>query len=89
MVGLIQCMTNPRPRQRINLDEQGSLLPLNERRWMRQSETDQGKRNGTRTTDRDRLRELEREVRELKQANKILRKAAAFIAQAELGRSVK
>jgi transposase len=59
------------------------------RRWVRQSETDQGKRSGTRTTDRDRLRELEREVRELKQANEILRKAAAFIAQAELGRSVK
>ena len=48
------------------------------RRWVRQSETDQGKRSGISSTDRDRLRELERENRELKQANEILRKAAAF-----------
>ena len=51
------------------------------RRWVRQSETDQGKRSGISSTDRGRLRELERENRELKQANEILRKAAAFIAQ--------
>ena len=56
---------------------------------MRQAETDQGKRSGITSTDRDRLRELERENRELKQANEILRKAAAFFAQAELGRRVK
>jgi transposase-like protein len=56
---------------------------------VRQSETDQGKRSGISSTDRDRLRELERENRELKQANEILRKAAAFFAQAELGRRVK
>ena len=56
---------------------------------MRQSETDQGKRSGISSTDRDRLKELERENRELKQANEILRKAAAFFAQAELGRQVK
>jgi len=59
------------------------------RRWVRQSETDQGKRSGISSTDRGRLRELERENRELKQANEILRKAAAFFAQAELGRRVK
>jgi transposase-like protein len=56
---------------------------------VRQAETDQGKRSGITSTDRDRLRELERENRELKQANEILRKAAAFFAQAELGRRVK
>ena len=56
------------------------------RRWVRQSETDQGKRSGTTSTDRDRLKELERENRELKQENEILRKAAAFFAQAECGR---
>jgi len=49
----------------------------------------QGKRSGITSTDRERLRELERENRELKQANEILRKAAAFFAQAELGRRVK
>jgi transposase len=59
------------------------------RRWVRQSETDQGKRSVLSSTDRDRLKELERENRELKQANEILRKAAAFFAQAELGRPVK
>jgi transposase len=56
------------------------------RRWVRQSETDQGKRSGISSTDRDRLKELERENRELKQATEILRKAAAFFAQAECAR---
>ena len=59
------------------------------RRWVRQTETDQGKRSGISTSDRDRLKELERENRELGQANEILRKASAFLAQAELGRRVK
>ncbi len=59
------------------------------RRWVRQAETDQGKRSGITSTDRVRLKELERENRELKQANEILRKASAFFAQAELGRRVK
>jgi transposase len=59
------------------------------RNGMRQAERDQGKRPGQRTTERERLKELEREVRELKQANEILRKAAAFFAQAELDRRPK
>ena len=59
------------------------------RRWVRQTETDQGKRSGISSTDRDRLKALERENRELKQVNDILRKAAAFFAQAELVRRVK
>jgi len=41
------------------------------------------------STERDRLKELERENRELKQANEILRKASAFFAQAELDRRPK
>ena len=56
---------------------------------MRQSETDQGKRSGISSTGRERLKELERENRELKQANEILRKASAFFAQPELVRRVK
>jgi transposase-like protein len=56
------------------------------RRWVRQSETDGGKRSGQSSTDRERLKELERENRELKRANEILRKAAAFFAMAELDR---
>ena len=59
------------------------------RRRVRPSETDQGKRSGISSTDRVRLKELERENRELKQANEMLRKAAAFFAQAELDRRVK
>ncbi|SRR6266478_9392763 len=54
------------------------------RKWVRQAERDQGKRSGLSSSDRDRLKELERENRELKRANEILRKASAFFAQAEL-----
>jgi transposase len=59
------------------------------RKWVRQSERDGGKRAGLTTNERERLKELERENRELKRANEILRKAAAFFAQAELDRRVK
>ncbi len=53
---------------------------------MAQAERDGGKRTGLSTTDRDRLKELERENRELKRTNEILRTASAFFAQAELDR---
>ena len=56
------------------------------RRWVRQSERDEGARAGLSTSDRERLKQLERENRELKRANEILRTASAFFAQAELGR---
>ena len=59
------------------------------RKWVRQSETDQGKRVGMTSSDGERLLELERETRELRRANEILRKAAAFFAQAELDRRPK
>ena len=59
------------------------------RRWVRQTETDQGKRSGMSSSDRERLKELERGNRELKQANEILRKASAYFAQAELDRRLK
>ena len=59
------------------------------RRWVRQSECDSGERAGLTTSDRERLKSLERENRELKQANEILRKASAFFAQAELDRTRK
>ena len=56
------------------------------RKWVRRAERDQGLRNGLTTSDRERLKALERENRELKRANEILRKASAFFAQAELDR---
>ena len=56
------------------------------RSWVRRAEGDSGKRPGLRTDERQRLKDLEREVRELKRANEILRKASAYFAQAELDR---
>jgi transposase len=56
------------------------------RKWVRQSERDQGTRAGQTTAERDRIKVLERENRELRQANEILRKASAYFAQAELDR---
>ena len=56
------------------------------RKWVRQAERDTGRREGMTTSDRERLKALERENRELKRANEILRKASAYFAQAELDR---
>lgn len=56
------------------------------RRWVRQAERDSGARSGPTTEDRERIKALERENRELRQANEILRKASAYFAQAELDR---
>ncbi len=59
------------------------------RKWVRRAERDLGTRDGQSSSDRERLKELERDNRELKRANEILRKAAAFFAQAELDRRPK
>ena len=56
------------------------------RRWVRQTEYDSGARNGLTTEERARMKELEREVKQLRQANEILRKASAYFAHAELDR---
>src|SRR5205085_2247486 len=56
------------------------------RKWVRQAERDQGARAGLTTGERDRLRELEREVRELRRANATLRQAPAHFAPGQLGR---
>ena len=59
------------------------------RKWVRQVQRDAGHRPGLTTSERERLKELEREVRELKRANEILRKAlASSIGQCNSGRSV-
>jgi transposase-like protein len=59
------------------------------RNWIRQAERDQGLRAGPTTDDRERIKALERENRELRQANEILRKASAYFAMAELDRRSK
>ncbi len=59
------------------------------RKWVRQAEREHGRRAGLTTEERERLRVLERENRELRRANEILRKASAFFAQAELDRRPK
>ena len=56
------------------------------RTWVRRTERDSGQRPGLTSNERERLLVLERENRELKRANEILRKASAFFAQAELDR---
>jgi transposase len=56
------------------------------RNWVRQSERDHGNPPGVTSGERVRVKELEREVRELRRANEILRKASAYFAQAELDR---
>ena len=56
---------------------------------MRQAERDQGLREGSTTAEQGRVRALEREVRELRKANEILKLASAFFAQAELDRRLK
>jgi transposase len=60
---------------------------LNE--WLRRSQVDSGERSGVSTDIAAKMKELEREVRELRQANEILRKASAYFAQAELDRPFK
>ena len=54
--------------------------------WMRQIQRDGGEQPGQTTAEKVRIKELEREYRELRQANEILRKASAYFAQAELDR---
>jgi transposase-like protein len=54
--------------------------------WVKQHETDTGQRDGATSAERDRIKELERENRQLRQANEILKKASAYFAQAELDR---
>ena len=64
-------------------------IPETLRIWVRQAEKDSGARDGATSAERDKIKELEREVRQLRQANEILRKASAYFAQAELDRPFK
>jgi transposase len=64
-------------------------MPETLRSWVRRAERDAGTRPGLTASERERLKEFERENREFKRANEILRKASAFFAQAELDRRAK
>jgi transposase-like protein len=57
--------------------------------WVKREEVDCGQRDGLTSTERDRLKQLERENKELRRANEILKTASAFFAQAELDRRFK
>jgi len=57
--------------------------------WVKQADVDSGARPGVSTADAQRIKELEREVKELRRANEILKVASAFFAQAELDRRLK
>jgi transposase-like protein len=59
------------------------------RKWVRRAQVDAGRRPGLTSSEQTRVKELEREVRELRRANEILRKASAYFAQAELDRRPK
>jgi len=72
-----------------SIAEKIGCSPETLRKWVRQSECDQGVRGGLTTDERQRLKDQEREIRELRRANEILRKASAYFAQAELDRRPK
>jgi transposase len=57
--------------------------------WVKRDEVDHGQRDGVTTSERERIKALEREVKELRRANEILKTASAFFAQAELDRRLK
>ena len=57
--------------------------------WFRQAQTDKGTIPGTTTEEKTRIKALEKEVKELRRANEILKTASAFFAQAELDRKLK
>ena len=69
--------------------EQLGINPETLRNWVGQAEIDEGHRPGVTTAEAHRIAELEREVRELRRANEILRTASAFFAAAELDRKLK
>ena len=75
-----------RPRLVLGLDPGIGCSGETLRNWIRQSERDKGLRGGPSTDERERIKALERENRELRQANEILRKASAYFAMAELDR---
>jgi transposase len=69
-----------------SIAEKIGCSPESLRKWLRRTEVDSGSRAGVTSDERARMKDLEKEVRELRRANEILRKASAYFAQAELDR---
>jgi transposase len=69
--------------------DQLGINPETLRNWVQQAEIDEGHRPGVTTDEAKRIAELEREVKELRRANEILKTASAFFAAAELDRKLK
>ena len=70
----------------VSISEKIGCVPQTLHEWVRKADVDSGKRAGVPTDVAEKLKALERENRELRQANEILRKASAYFAQAELDR---
>ena len=70
----------------VSISEKIGCVPQTLHEWVKKAEVDSGKRAGVPTDVAEKLKALERENRELRQANEILRKASAYFAQAELDR---
>ncbi len=64
-------------------------VPQTLHEWVKRDEVDSGQREGLSTSEREHIKALEREVKELRRANEILKTASAFFAQAELDRRLK
>lgn len=73
----------------MSITEKIGCVPQALHEWVTKAEVDSGKRAGVSTEVADKVMALEREVRELRQANEILRKASAYFAQAELHRPIR
>lgn len=73
----------------VSISQKIGCVPQTLHEWVKKVEVDSGKRAGVPTEVAERLKALERENRELRQANEILRKASAYFAQAELDRPFK
>ena len=73
----------------VSISEKIGCVPQTLHEWIRKAEVDSGERAGVPTDVAEKLKALERENRELRQANEILRKASAYFAQAELDRPFK
>jgi transposase len=73
----------------VSIAEKIGCVPQTLHEWVKKTEVDSGKRAGVPTDVAEKLKALERENRELRQANEILRKASAYFAQAELDRPFK